>query len=301
LALLQDRAARAQLWLKDWITRDPPRTRVHLDEAVTDWRNDAVFCFDLAMVLRGLASAARAQLITVDTQLIAGLVRQLEQLLGSDNAFEACVANAGASQLPVRWSTRRGAFLAKAGSGIAAAARSLPGIPAHIGHAARSTFDASVIAMREASHLEVHPLLYAFEGVLGWPDHPQFTSNLRIVAIQFAALLELAGENGQLPEVIGTAARGMETARVDIIAQAIRIGSLLAAHGAPHSPNQLVLARLRNALANAVRPCGSVGFVLDARRTECNSWAAMFSDQALAFAGAVPELATRLCSDPLLV
>ncbi|HEY5307732.1 MAG TPA: hypothetical protein VIK97_04425 [Casimicrobiaceae bacterium] len=300
-AALRDRAARAQRWLKTWIAGEPPLTRLHFDGATSDWRNDAVFCFDLAMVLRGLASAAQAQLVTVDATLVAGVVRQLERLLGPDDAFEACVANAGAANLPARWSTLRGAFLAKAGAGIAAAARVLPEVPAHIGHAGRATFDASVIALREDSHLELHPLLYAFEGVLSWPEHPQFASNLRMVASQFAALLELGGEKGQLPEIIGTAANVMESARVDIIAQAIRVGSLLAAHRLPHPPNQLALARLRNCLANAVRPSGSVGFVLDARRTDCNAWAAMFADQALAFAGTVPELATRTCRDPLLV
>jgi hypothetical protein len=39
--------------------RRPAADAVHLRGADNDWRNRAVFCFDLAMVLRGLAAAAR--------------------------------------------------------------------------------------------------------------------------------------------------------------------------------------------------------------------------------------------------
>ena len=37
-----------------------PPTRMYVRVGIEDWRNEAIFCFDHAMVLRGLASAARA-------------------------------------------------------------------------------------------------------------------------------------------------------------------------------------------------------------------------------------------------
>jgi hypothetical protein len=300
-AVLGERAARAQRWLRVWLADDPPQTRVHLNGTVGDWRNNAVFCFDLAMVLRGLASAAQAQLLVADATVVAGVVRQLEQLIGVDGAFHACAANARGAELPDRWSTRRGAFLAKAAAGIVAAARVLPGVPVCIERAAIATFDASISALLDHPHRQVHPLLYAFEGVLAWPEHPRFDAVIAIVAAQFAALLGLAGKDGRLPESFDAANGATGPARVDVIAQTLRVGCLLGAHRVQPPPDQLTLARLRHLLVRQLRPSGAVGFLLDSEPADCNSWAAMFADQALAFAVPNPGATTSLSTDPLLV
>jgi len=296
-----ERAARAQRWLRVWLADDPPQTRVHLNGTVGDWRNNAVFCFDLAMVLRGLASAAQAQLLVADATVVAGVVRQLEQLIGVDGAFDACPINARGTGLPDRWSTRRGAFLAKAAAGIVAAARVLPGVPASIERAAIATFDASISALLDHPHRDVHPLLYAFEGVLAWPEHPRFDAVIEVVAAQFAALLGLAGKDGRLPESIDAASGATGPARVDVIAQALRVGFLLGVHRVQPPQDQLALARLRHLLVRQLRPSGAVGFLLDAEPADCNAWAAMFADQALAFAVPNPGATTWQWTDPLLV
>jgi hypothetical protein len=299
--LFAERAASAQRWLRVWLAEDPPQTRVYLDGTVGDWRNKAVFCFDLAMVLRGLASVTQAQLLVPDATVVAGVVRQLEQLIGVDGAFAACVANARGSELPDRWSTRRGAFLAKAAAGIVAAARVLPDVPESIERAAIATFDASTLALLDHPHREVHPLLYAFEGVLAWPEHPRFDAVIKVVAAQFAALLGLAGKDGRLPESIDAASGATGPARVDVIAQTLRVGCLLGAHRVQPPPDQLALARLRHLLMRQLRPSGAVGFSLESESADCNAWAAMFADQALAFAVPNPGATMWQSTDPLLV
>ena len=157
---LARRGAAAQQWLARWLEdRDPPRTRIDLGEATDDWRNRAVFCFDLAMVLRGVASAARLQLIVPDAAVIAGVTRQLHRLVGADGIFDACVPDDDKIPLPRRWSTSRGAFLAKAAAGILTASASLRGLDDTVRQSAAATFVASLRWAVESPHDDVHALL----------------------------------------------------------------------------------------------------------------------------------------------
>jgi len=57
-------AARATDWtLRQFADGAIPLTRSYLVDAAHDWRNDASFFFDLAMLLRGLCAASDARLI----------------------------------------------------------------------------------------------------------------------------------------------------------------------------------------------------------------------------------------------
>ncbi len=292
---LARRAAAAQSWIAAWLeSHDPPPTRIPLAAVVPDWRNDASFFFDLAMVLRGLGSAVRHSLIAPDPGVVAGLSRELARLIGSDGAFMACLPRAGAPPLPDRWSTRRGGFLAKAAAGVITAARVLPGIPSGLVAAAEATFGASLEAALDAPHDEAHPLLYTFEGVLGLPRHPRFRAVLPAVAAQFDALLEDVRTSGWIRE--SRAERGPQ--RLDVAAQAIRVGRLLAAHLGSRRPDRVPLARLERLLAETIRPDGAVPFAMEQSPSRANVWAAMFADQALGMNGAPSWPALR---DPLLV
>jgi hypothetical protein len=297
---LADGAAAVQGWLAVWLSAsDPPLTRVHLMDADDDWRNRAVFCFDLAMVLRGLAAAARARLLVADTAVVAGVSRQLERLVAADGLFDACAAHAAGVTLPERWSTRRGGFLAKAAAGIITAARTLSGIPASVAQAANATFAASIGWTFETPHAEAHPLLYALEGIMALPRDARFVTVLPAVAEQFDALLAHAAPDGHIPETLTTGTSG--AARVDVMAQALRIGYLLHAHRPQQPPDRVALARLRQALARQVHATGAVGFTLEAEHAQWNVWAAMFADQALAFAVPARDAIPWWRSDPLIV
>jgi hypothetical protein len=297
---LADRAAAVQSWLAVWLAAaDPPLTRVHLRDAGDDWRNRAVFCFDLAMVLRGLAAAARARLLVADAAVVAGVSRQLERLIATDGLFDACVTHVAGDTLPERWSTRRGGFLAKAAAGIITATRALSGIPATVERAATATFAASLRWTFETPHAEAHPLLYAFEGILALPRDARFAESLPAVAEKFDALLAHADADGHIPESFTAARSG--PARVDVIAQTLRIGYLLHAHRPQRPPDRVALARLRQLLARQVQASGAVGFTLESEPAQWKVWSAMFVDQALAFAVPARDAIPWWRSDPLIV
>ncbi len=86
-----------------------------------------------------------------------------------------------------------------------------------------------------------------------------------------------------------------------MLAQALRIGTLLGAHRPGHAPDPAALARMRDLLARQVQAPGAVAFAVDAPAASCNVWAAMFADQALAFAADRSGAAAWRRGDPLLV
>jgi hypothetical protein len=298
---LAARAAGVQRWLAHWLARgDTAPTRVFLDGTTGDWRNDAVFFFDVAMVARGLGSVVEMRLLAPDARVVAGVSRQLERLIAADGLYAACARNADGAELPDRWSTRRGGFLAKAAAGIVAAAPALPGLSVRAATAARATFDASLDWMQARPHREAHPLLYTFEGVMALPGHRRFDEMLAVVAAQYDALLAHATPEGALPETPGGGA-GSGPARVDVLAQALRIGCLLDAHRPQRHVARIPLARLAQLLAKQVRPTGAVGFAIPSVGAHANVWAAMFADQALVLGKQPREPGAWWRGDPLLV
>lgn len=290
-------AAATQRWLAHWCTLAGPPTRIHLDGTREDWRNDALFCFDLAMVLRGVGSTTAADLVTPDMGLVQCLDSLLARCIDADGAFDAIVPLADPARLPSRWSTRRGAFLAKAAAGVLRAATQVPVAPRVVAAAGR-TFEESIAALADAPHPEVHPLLYACEGILDLPQHARFRETLPIVAARHAELLPLVTDDGYLPESMAAPAAG--PSRIDVIAQALRVAHLLAMHGVA-SPDAAALTRLRQALARHAAGDGGVPFSRQAPEAQRNTWAAMFADQALAYAAPLPDAKAWWRDDPLLV
>lgn len=284
---LAARAEAAQHWLGQWLADAPmPRTRIHLGSEMPDWRNDAVFSFDAAMVLRGVASAARAGLLRPASSVVQGIDRLLGILVGHDGLFEACSGRPGAGSLPDRWSTRRGAFLAKAAAGVIGAAAVVPGVSATVVEAAERTLAASLRWLDERPHREVHPLLYAAEGFLSLPAHPLLPAALPVIARELAEVLRQSRALGRVPEFLDVEPTAAGAARLDIVAQTLRVAALLAAHGARESIDAAALLHLRRFLVDSITPQGTLPFVAGTRPVRHNVWATMFADQALAFVGA---------------
>jgi len=295
------RARATQRWLAHWLASgDPPPTRVPLVESPDDWRNAAVFCFDLAMVLRGLGSAARGGLLEPDPGVVAGVTHHLGRVIGPDGLFDACVPNRPSTALPDRWSTRRGPFLAKASAGIVAAAEVLPGVPAAVRAAAAATHAAALSWAVETPHEEVHPMLYALEGALSLPRHPRFAAVLPALAAQFDALLAATGALGRVPEALGPGRATSGPERVDIVAQALRVGHLLGLHRPERPPDRVGLQRICDLLVARIEPDGAVPFDATQRPIQRNVWAAMFAEQALGFLGR-DTTRPSLRDDPLIV
>ncbi len=284
---LAARAEAAQHWLGQWLADAAlPRTRIHLGLDIPDWRNAAVFTFDTAMVLRGVASAARAGLLRPAGSVVQGVDRLLGILVGHDGLFEACSGRPGAGSLPDRWSTRRGAFLAKAAAGVIGAAAVVPGVSATVVEAAERTLAASLRWLDERPHREVHPLLYAAEGFLSLPAHPLLPAALPVIARELAEVLRQSRALGRVPEFLDVEPTAAGAARLDIVAQTLRVAALLAANGVRESLDAAELLHLRRLLVDGITPEGTLPFVAGALPVRHNVWATMFADQALAFVGA---------------
>jgi hypothetical protein len=284
---LAQRAAMSQRWLAAWIRRtDPPETRVYLHGHVDDWRNQALFAFDLAMVLRGIASAARTGLIDPDEALVRNIAAQLSQLIASDGMFDSCRANPASASLPDRWSTRRGGFLAKAAAGVISASEVLP-ISAALQKAAAATMTTSLDAAVGQPHDEAHPALYAIEGALVLPDRRAVAPLLPALTNQIDMLLtHAAAHDGWLLESRGMA--GVE--RLDVVAQALRAAVLLRARCVDWSPDPQALEKMRQLLVRYITPAGSLALAPRAPSPQYNVWCAMFAEQALQVSGpAVPH------------
>ena len=263
---LAARAHAAAAWLGRWARQPVAATRVYVNAHVHDWRNDAVFTFDVAMAIRGIGSAVRQKLIEPDRGTVEALASHLEQLVGDDGAFVACRA-LGEATLPTTWSTCQGPFLAKAAAGVLDAAAILEGIPSVVTGAAAKTFERSVAAINDAPHDALHPQLYAFEGVLaGRSSAPN--------ALERAldALLDVVGRSGGAPE-LASHPHGVQ--RVDVLAQLVRV-----VRGFRHSSGcAFDVDKALQRLASAVDGTGAVPFAFGVPGPR-NVWAAMFVSQA---------------------
>jgi len=297
-AALARRARAAQQWLQAWIGgTGPPPTRLHAVPNVEDWRNRAVFAFDLAMVLRGLAAAAHMNLLVADPALLSKLNGTLETLIADDGKLDACRVHSTDATFPLRWSTQRGPFLAKAAAAIEIAARTLPGVSAALRAAAGATFDASVAAVTDTPHAETHPQLYALEGFLAWPGHPDFDARLPAMMAAFDRIVAATLAHGRVPESL----RDPGMARLDIVAQMLRVGVLLGHHGRRTQLGSLA-PPLVAALETAILPDGAMPFARHGDfALQRNAWVAMFATQALAWRASRPTTLRRVAEAPAIV
>lgn len=238
-------------WLLDWASADRPPARVAL-EPVADWRAAALFAFDLAMLRRGCAHWPALE-------PVAELAGRIDALLGRLITADGQLAAVCADQpMPLRWSTRPGAYQAKVAIALLESDTRLP-LPAPLAAATRQLANA---APRCPSHSEHHPELYAIEGLLVL-DRRQARGRL-------CRLLERVDADGWLREGAGGGRR-----RTDVQAQAVRAARRL---GLADSR----ITRMTRALAAAIRPDGSLPFDPDEHHAPANTWCALFAAEALA-------------------
>ena len=283
------RAGAAQRWLLSWaFGAETPETRIYLEPAGPDWRNAALFFFDLAMALRGLASADRLGLIDTDPRLVARVSELLWRLVADDGMFDACVSTRLDAALPERWSTRRGPFLSKAAGGVLIAAAQFSSLPGALTEAADATFAAALESMSAQSHSETHALLYGIEGGLSLPEHPAAVAAMPHIVRQLRDLLERSAQLGHMPELLG----GTGRVRLDIVAQAIRAAALLLPHLSTELPTEHV-DEMGRMLVHYIDPGLGIPFSPDVTPRQYNVWTAMFAEQALFAAECDPSDARR--------
>jgi hypothetical protein len=275
-ALVRSRAALAMQWATRAFAApgQAPPTRLYLAAAEPDWRNDALFFFDLAMLVRGIDAAVEAGVAPAERDLRERLHTQLAQFVQGDRLCCA-IQLRGTHALPPRWSTRGGPFLVKASSRIAYGAR----------HAAlheplaRACANDSAAWATQAAAIDLdmlHPTLYFAEGLLlSRPDCTDAVASL----LQRCLAQRLA--DGSLPETaVGEPPARAGKVRNDILAQALRVGILLQNLDAHGAPAQAQLDRLAATLLERIGDNDYLAFNADSA-DQANVWCTMFAEQAL--------------------
>lgn len=265
-----------------------PATRVYLLPAEADWRNQAVFFFDLAMLLRGVCACVEAKLIAAPQDLLARLIAELAAFVRDGSLHAVRVLNATA-ELPERWSTRADRFLVKAAIRVLAA-QSIVALPASLHDACMQLCARHLAGIASAAITELHATLYYLEGALlagrqHWND----------IAMLLARLLALQLPSGELPEAPAT-----PVLRSDVLAQALRIGVLLRQYKVVGAPGDARLHRLASALCARVLD-GAITFRTDAPAPQFNVWCALFAEQALRWYGDWQSGAARRADPAALV
>lgn len=253
-----------------------PATRIAQFDASPDWRNDAQFCFDFGMLINGVVSAMQ-QGLARDIEQHDAVLDSLDHVIASlqrharPDGLQAALPLTD-HELPERWSTRGGAFLAKPAVRILHSARLRP-LPDELDHACQREIErcTAEAALAERPSL-LHPLLYAAEG-LAWAA-PERAAD---IAAMLNHGLDLADADGRLPED----AEGDTGPRNDVAAQALRLGVWLRVHAPEHAPDPGLMERLAALVAAEIRADGSIPFRPHGGAGDTNIWCALFAEQAL--------------------
>lgn len=269
------RARRAASWLASSLASQPaPCTRIYLSGQCADWRNSAVFSFDIAMAARGVA--VNRQLSRGERrQTLTGLCAIINRISSGANVMRSHDIVAGNTTMPDRWSTRPGPHHLKAAAAVLLLPRRMVGNEM-LGVAQR-TYDHWAASVQSDAWpcQELHPLLYALEGMLLVTGRAANGDALCVVERLVSRLMELQAPDGTLPETIDGG-----IVRSDVIAQALRVCLLL--RGRQYLTGQVWtdrVDRLTDALLGFVRQDGGVLFSRE--QSISNTWCAMFALQAL--------------------
>jgi hypothetical protein len=272
-ALANRRAREALRWVAKVLSRYvAPPTRLYLSEARADWRNDALFSFDLAMAARGVASTGSASNRRTRRRAFNGLCARMDRIsCGADIMRSHETVNGSSAAIPNRWSTRPGPHHLKAAGAVLHAGGASDALTA-LAHRTCEHWT-SVMHADDWPCQELHALLYGLEGML--LADARRRRRLNEIAWLFARLMQLQSSDGTLPETVGGG-----IVRSDVLAQALRVGLLLRGRGCLAGPGWGDrLDALADALVGFIRPDGGVLFAKD--QTIANTWCAMFAHQAL--------------------
>jgi hypothetical protein len=276
-AMALEHGRRAVDWMK-LVTADGavPPTRLYFSPGRDDWRNAAIFVFDLAMALRGVSCFAAVDPTDESATLVRDLVLRMEQICaGSALLPSHALGKTKGGNMPDRWSTRPGPHHVKA----AAALLRLPeGVLSDaLTRACRDTVTYWAAALQGSWPCsELHALLYGLEGLV--IQEPAMTERtLDSVKQIYERLLRLQAADGSMPSLAVGESRQV---RSDVLAQALRVGALLRAADRLQGEDwQRRLDALAAVLLSHVREDGGVLFAID--EESANTWCAMFTHQAL--------------------
>jgi hypothetical protein len=278
VAAPREMAARVTEWLDRIAPDGAPLTLYHRDMAQSDWRNQCLFAFDLAMILRGFACVEARWPGTVPAELFARYSRSMFSLVeGHRLRSHNRRAGASAGEIPAKWSTLIDVHHVKIAGALA-------GTGSQFTDVVSATVDEQADALiRDGYHRmrEMHPFLYSIEGWLMLWGQTGSAAHLDRAGVSFEYVLrELHPTRGTLPAIAG---RNDIPGRSDVLAQALRAGLVLEHCGrlaAAGNPDWSVArAKLQTALLARVTPEGAIEF--DEVGHHRNVWASLFAWQAL--------------------
>lgn len=233
-----------------WSQDHAPPTRLG---AQPDWRNRAVFSFDLAMMIRGLAFAAPITGVDRCADVAVRLGRWLEKMVDEEDGTLGSHVRVVDGEVPDRWSTRKGPYQAKTAAVLLRAPAEW--VSRRVLLAAQRTLPPDW--QRAAGHPELHPRFYALEGLL-----------LAGRSVSPVAVVESSDRSGRFPEVVGG-----RLYRSDVSGQALRLLMLCP------SRDDALIAAVAEQLLGFIKDDGSVAFI--AGDSTVPIWCALFAHQAL--------------------
>lgn len=254
---------RAVAWLHAKCRHGIPLTRYYVPPDVPDWRNDAFFSFDVAMVLRGLASVKGMVEEGTRHETEEALRRYVRRFVSSDRQINPWIRRTKKS-LPDRWSTRPGPFQLKTAGALMCLDRLLDDGLQELSINTFTRWRTSFVKLAN----ELHASLYAVEGLI---------------------LFGLQGYEEAWTTAAEHYKRCLEHfthSRSDVVAQALRAGCLLQCRGLLHlSDCDRALKKMADILVGFVGGDGGVFYSIEEPSSfpHQNAWSAMFAYQALTF------------------
>jgi hypothetical protein len=238
-------------WLQTQWADGPGPTRLYPGTHV-DWRNDYVFAFDLAMILKGLASVRHAGADAWNGRQIAEFIKL--NLIDEHGTLRA-VSTRTSGHLTNTWATGVDGHQLKAAAGLIAWGTHFK--DQSICNLGKYTLrDLTKDSLDDWPHLPLHPRLYALEGLM---------------------LCDMANPGSMVIHIQRIVASiDMETERTDVIAQLLRL-ALFA------QIEDRFIDDLASRLLNSIDIDGSVVFQMTQTNGERNTWCAIFARQALYF------------------
>jgi hypothetical protein len=256
----QSYVARIANWLDRIAPEGNPPTVILSRDQNSDWRNSALFSFDLCIILRGLRSAEAK----FPNEIPAGLsTRYLSSILRMKNAGQlAPHIIRGAEPIPEKWSTTTGIYQVKAAGALASLQSDrMWALACDTAEARWYDFEVT-----RGVVYDPHPLLYFVEGwLIFWGIFGKhiFAERARRA---FATYLD------QHMSIAPSALRG------DVLAQSLRAGTILQATEVAEPRWNALSAELLLELLSRINEDGSIRFNPEGHK---NAWATLFSWQAL--------------------
>jgi hypothetical protein len=277
-------ASRVVNWLDEAGPAGDPLTLYFYERAYSDWRNECLFSFDLAMIVRGFDKVEARWPGTVPRSLMTRYCDSVRShFIDAHLRSHRLRSGAGQFEIPDKWSTRVDVHHVK----IAAA---LAGVQPNFEPLVSATVAEQGLALERegATRMrELHPFLYLIEGWLMLWGQSGDTDCLARAGMAFDILLrELQADDCVLPPLAGR--RDLPT-RSDVLSQTLRAGLILQHTAWLTSSSSWPSARatLLEALTSRMTPQGAMEF--DAIGHHRNVWASLFSWQALSFSAQISD------------